>query len=377
MAKNNGGFKNYVAIITEADERLDNGEKTLNYWVDAPWDGNLVDIVFTNSYSKLKKYEGMFFYMYSTITGERICSGTMDDTVKEQIERYNAYVVGNCLFPDCWHGKKPKDGRYALIVFSTHPHACGRFKPWIPPHMAKNYIKDAPWDGLFEDAVYGDTADLLHYGRFHDCAYQLFDTETGKCIGSGYYSKDAVAMDIERAEAAVPSVPVPRTAKVEVYDTDTYNKAVDFWSNGLLELRTPDGEETTPEQLPWQLRRTYDELSRYNCAEARFYLTQTGGPAPLTVRYHASLIVEYSEDEAEELGVDMETLFNMAWKQAEKLAERPIFSHTAFIMRKDHDEAGYHELNVMFDPFVQKEKFSRAQDVLVKEGHAFGIRNKK
>lgn len=186
------GFQKYVMIVTSEDSRYMSGEsdsKPLDYWVDNPWDGKLVDIVYGNKFSELikhGKYEGLFFYLYSTVTGERIGYGTLDlDGSRKELKEYAAYLKRKDFVPDRWHGKKKAYGKYALIVFSAKPHACGKVNTGIDPEQEGEAFSKAPWAGLFEDVLYGDCIDDFRFGFLNGCYVQLFRRDTGECVYTG------------------------------------------------------------------------------------------------------------------------------------------------------------------------------------------------
>ena len=84
--------KKYVMIVTSEDERYGHDGIQLDFFWDNPWEGLLVDIVYGNSYEELfgnGDYEGLFYQLYSTETGERIGYGSLDpDSPREEIEEF-------------------------------------------------------------------------------------------------------------------------------------------------------------------------------------------------------------------------------------------------------------------------------------------------
>lgn len=84
--------KKYVMIVTSEDERYGYDGIQLDFFWNNPWEGLLVDIVYGNSYEELfgnGDYEGLFYQLYSTETGERIGYGSLDpDSPREEIEEF-------------------------------------------------------------------------------------------------------------------------------------------------------------------------------------------------------------------------------------------------------------------------------------------------
>lgn len=84
--------KKYVMIVTSEDERYGHDGIQLDFFWDNPWEGLLVDIVYGDSYDELfgnGDYEGLFYQLYSTETGERIGYGELDpNSPREEIEEF-------------------------------------------------------------------------------------------------------------------------------------------------------------------------------------------------------------------------------------------------------------------------------------------------
>lgn len=84
--------KKYVMIVTSEDERYGHDGIQLDFFWNNPWEGLLVDIVYGDSYEELfdnGDYEGLFYQLYSTETGERIGYGSLDpDSPREEIEEF-------------------------------------------------------------------------------------------------------------------------------------------------------------------------------------------------------------------------------------------------------------------------------------------------
>lgn len=72
--------KKYTMIITAEDERYEDGEKQLDFFGENPWEGRLEAVVFGDSVEELfgnHDYEGLFYQLYITETGERIGYGIL------------------------------------------------------------------------------------------------------------------------------------------------------------------------------------------------------------------------------------------------------------------------------------------------------------
>lgn len=87
--------KKYVMIVTEEDNRYDGKRYSCDFYANAPWEGNLSDIVYGDNVDELrigsdgKDNEGLFYMLYSTYDGERIGSGTISfDMIEEEIASY-------------------------------------------------------------------------------------------------------------------------------------------------------------------------------------------------------------------------------------------------------------------------------------------------
>lgn len=84
--------KKYVMIVTSEDERYGHDGIQLDFFWDNPWEGLLVDIVYGDSYDELfgnGDYEGLFYQLYSTETGERIGYGELDpNSPREEVEEF-------------------------------------------------------------------------------------------------------------------------------------------------------------------------------------------------------------------------------------------------------------------------------------------------
>ena len=84
----------YTMIITSEDERYGTKGYGLDYWTDNPWDGLLVEVTYGNTYEELSKqgeHEGLFYQLYSNVTGERISYGIVDSCIIDEIEEYEQY----------------------------------------------------------------------------------------------------------------------------------------------------------------------------------------------------------------------------------------------------------------------------------------------
>lgn len=92
--------KKYVMIVTSEDERYENDEVQLDFFWDNPWEGKLEDIVYGDTLEDLISvgdYEGLFYQLYSTETGERIGYGglnfdLLEDDIKEWENKANKNV---------------------------------------------------------------------------------------------------------------------------------------------------------------------------------------------------------------------------------------------------------------------------------------------
>lgn len=84
--------KKYVMIVTEEDERYDGKCYDCDFYANAPWEGNLSDIVYGDNIDELRKNgenEGFFYMLYSTETGERFSYGSIDfEYVETEIVEY-------------------------------------------------------------------------------------------------------------------------------------------------------------------------------------------------------------------------------------------------------------------------------------------------
>lgn len=73
--------KKYVMIVTSENDRYGDDEYDLSFYADSPHEGLLEDIVYGNTFKELfgdASNEGLFYQLYSTLTGERIGSGVLD-----------------------------------------------------------------------------------------------------------------------------------------------------------------------------------------------------------------------------------------------------------------------------------------------------------
>ena len=81
--------KKYIMIITCEDARYQRGERGLGFYANNPQEGLLQDILFGDTFDELfanGENEGLFYQLYSTITGERIGSCVLDpDSPQEEI----------------------------------------------------------------------------------------------------------------------------------------------------------------------------------------------------------------------------------------------------------------------------------------------------
>lgn len=91
--------KKYVMIVTEEDDRYDGRHYDCGFYANAPWEGNLSDIVYGDNVDELrigsdaKDNEGLFYMLYSTSDGRRIGSGTIGfDAIEEEIIDYEETV---------------------------------------------------------------------------------------------------------------------------------------------------------------------------------------------------------------------------------------------------------------------------------------------
>lgn len=84
--------KKYVMIVTAEDEQYEKGQKGLDFFMNYPWEGELVGIVYGDSFEKLYengKYEGLFYQLYDIFSGVRISFGTLDpDSPREEIMQW-------------------------------------------------------------------------------------------------------------------------------------------------------------------------------------------------------------------------------------------------------------------------------------------------
>lgn len=87
--------KKYVMIVTEEDKRYDGKQYDCGFYANAPWEGNLSDIVYGDNVDELrigsdgKDNEGLFYMLYSTHDGKRIGYGTIGfDAIEEEIAEY-------------------------------------------------------------------------------------------------------------------------------------------------------------------------------------------------------------------------------------------------------------------------------------------------
>lgn len=82
----------YAMIVTAEDERYDKGEVQLDFFMESPWEGMLIDIVFGDNAEELYgsgEHEGLFYQIYETETGKRIGCGTIDSYYPaEEIEEW-------------------------------------------------------------------------------------------------------------------------------------------------------------------------------------------------------------------------------------------------------------------------------------------------
>ena len=83
--------KTYTVIITSEDERYGN-EKQLSFFAENPWEGKLETVLFTegtNDLDEVAKFEGLFYQLYDSMSGNRIGYGVIDpDYPRTDIEEY-------------------------------------------------------------------------------------------------------------------------------------------------------------------------------------------------------------------------------------------------------------------------------------------------
>ena len=116
--------KKYVMIVTSEDERYKSGEKDLSFFGDHPWEGELVEIVFGNSFEELMgdgHNEGLFQQTYDVITGKKLSCGSLNpDTPREEIEMWEKdnktwkYVVKSIVNNLGWNLTINEDNIFAF-----------------------------------------------------------------------------------------------------------------------------------------------------------------------------------------------------------------------------------------------------------------------
>ena len=84
--------KKYVMIVTEEDERYDGKCYDCDFYANAPWEGNLSDIVYGDNIDELRgngEHEGLFYMLYLAENGKRIGYGCIGfDAIEETISTY-------------------------------------------------------------------------------------------------------------------------------------------------------------------------------------------------------------------------------------------------------------------------------------------------
>lgn len=88
-------LKKYIMIVTSEDDRydpLEAGGVSLMFFANAPWEGLFYDVVHGDSAEELMDqgdFEGLFYQLYDTKSGERIGFGTIClDFLKENITEF-------------------------------------------------------------------------------------------------------------------------------------------------------------------------------------------------------------------------------------------------------------------------------------------------
>ena len=84
--------KKYVMIIFVEDERYNGKEYNCDFYANAPWVGNFLDIVYGDNIDELRddgRYEGFYYVLYATENGRRISYGCIDfDSIDTEIWTY-------------------------------------------------------------------------------------------------------------------------------------------------------------------------------------------------------------------------------------------------------------------------------------------------
>lgn len=84
--------KRYVMIVTAEDDRYGTSGHWLDYWLNNPWDGELVDIIQADNVAELdfeineQGYEGMFYFLYDMGIGRMISYGCIDGSYIDEME---------------------------------------------------------------------------------------------------------------------------------------------------------------------------------------------------------------------------------------------------------------------------------------------------
>ena len=86
--------KKYLLIVTEEDERYENGEVSLTFFADHPEEGKFNSIVEgdnVNELFKVNDIEGLFYQFYDAKNFEKIRYGSIDyDRIEEEIVEYES-----------------------------------------------------------------------------------------------------------------------------------------------------------------------------------------------------------------------------------------------------------------------------------------------
>lgn len=88
--------KRYLLIVTEEDERYENGEVGLTFFADHPEEGKFNSIVEGDDIEEIfngNDIEGLFYQLYETKNFSKISYGSVDyDRIEEEIAEYEAEV---------------------------------------------------------------------------------------------------------------------------------------------------------------------------------------------------------------------------------------------------------------------------------------------
>ena len=86
--------KKYLLIVTEGDERYENGKVGLTFFADHPEEGNFKCIVDGDNIEELfngNDIEGLFYQLYETKNFSKISYGSIDyDRIEEEIIEYES-----------------------------------------------------------------------------------------------------------------------------------------------------------------------------------------------------------------------------------------------------------------------------------------------